>query len=114
MNQQDAGHFNTAFPAGVPASDDPNGFIFQFWAGHRNASIPPNVAPTVTVSSSSASVTLPCPPRTSSESCPTTGTDVQVTAVGSDPDGDVLLYTWTIDGGTKSADAANITWTFAG
>jgi hypothetical protein len=114
MNQQDAGHFNSTFPAGVPASDDPNGFIFQFWAGHRNPRIPPNLAPTVTVSSSSASVTLPCPPGTSSESCPTTGTDVQVTAVGSDPDGDVLLYTWTIDGGTKSADAANITWTFAG
>jgi len=36
MNQQDQGHFNQTFPAGFKPSDDPNGFIFQFWAGHRN------------------------------------------------------------------------------
>ncbi len=101
-------------PIGFNFSDDPNGFIFQFWAGHRNARIPPNVAPTVTVTSSSASITLPCPPGESSTECPTTATEVQLTGNGVDADNDPLVYTWVVDGGTKSADAQSITWTFTG
>ena len=60
MNQQDAGHFEGGLPGAFKQSDDPNGFIFQFWAGHRNPRMPPpppNQPPTVSVSSSSASIT---------------------------------------------------------
>jgi hypothetical protein len=113
MNQQDQGHFNQTFVRGFPGSDDPNGFIFQFWAGHRNPRVPPNVAPTVTASVSSASITLPCPEGTSSETCPS-ATSVTASATGSDPDGDTLLYTWVVDGGTKSGDGQSITWSFTG
>src|SRR4029450_10162579 len=88
MNQQDQGHFNQTFPAGFHGSDDPNGFIFQFWAGHRNPRLEPkpaNVAPTGTGSASSASITLPCPPGTSSDTCTASASrSVTLTAVGAD------------------------------
>ena len=114
MNQQDQGHFNQTFPTGFHASDDPNGFIFQFWAGHRNPRIPPkppNVAPTVTVSASVASITLPCPPGTSSPTCPTSASrSVTLTAVGVDSDNDTLLYTWSVTGGTLTGDGREVAW----
>ncbi|MCA1605637.1 MAG: hypothetical protein LC775_09240, partial [Acidobacteria bacterium] len=96
MNQQDQGHFNQQFPRGFRGSDDPNGFIFQLWAGHRNpriAPIPPS-SPTFSVSSSSSSITLPCPPGESSESCtPSSSRSVELTANAADADNDTLLYT---------------------
>ena len=96
MNQQDAGHFNARLQYGSAnlsaclsrsrnrhrpgqrygdddgfhgsSSDDPNGFIFQFWpAIATRTPPPPNQAPTVSVSASSASITLPCPEGTSSD-----------------------------------------------
>jgi len=114
MNQQDQSHFNQTFPVGFHASDDPNGFIFQFWAGHRNPRVPPpppNQAPTVTVSASAASITLPCPPGTSSTTCPTSASrSVTLTAAGVDPDNDTLLYTWSVTGGTLSGDGREVAW----
>src|SRR6185503_15500826 len=47
-------------PVGFKFSDDPNGFIGQFWIGHRNARTPPpppNVAPVVASSVSVSSIT---------------------------------------------------------
>ncbi len=147
MNQQDAGHFNSAdantsitqltgvvspgqgivtvagtsrpatsggAPIGFHFSDDPNGFIFQFWVGHRNPRVPPpppNQAPTVTVSASVASITLPCPPGTSSPTCPTSASrSVTLTAAGVDPDNDTLLYTWSVTGGTLTGDGREVAW----
>jgi len=114
MNQQDQGHFNDTFPVGFRASDDPNGFIFQLWAGHRNARIPPpppNQPPTVTVSSSSATITLPCPPGTSSTSCTASASrSVDLTANAVDPDNDTLLYTWSVTGGKLTGEARTVTW----
>jgi hypothetical protein len=114
MNQQDQGHFNQTFPNGFAASDDPNGFIFQFWAGHRNPRTPPpppNQPPTVTVSASAASITLPCPPGTSSTTCPTSDSrSVTLTAAGVDPDNDTLLYTWSVTGGTLTGEGREVAW----
>jgi hypothetical protein len=118
MNQQDQGHFNQTFPAGFHASDDPNGFIFQLWAGHRNARVlppPPNGPPTVSVSSSSASITLPCPPGTSSESCTASASQsVDLTADARDPDNDTLLYTWSVTGGRLSGEGRTVSWDLSG
>ena len=114
MNQQDSGHFEGGLPAAFRASDDPNGFIFQLWAGHRNPRTPPpppNQPPTVSVSTSSASITLPCPPGTSSSTCTASASrNIDVTANASDPDNDTLLYTWTVTGGHAPTDQRTIVW----
>jgi hypothetical protein len=118
MNQQDSGHFNGGLPSAFKPSDDPNGFIFQFWAGHRNARIPPpppNQPPTVSVSSSSASIMLPCPEGTSSDSCtPSASRSVDLTADARDPDNDTLLYTWSVTGGKLTGEGRGVAWDLSG
>jgi hypothetical protein len=118
MNQQDEGHFDNRLPTAFKPSDDPNGFIFQFWAGHRNARIPPpppNQPPTVSVSSSSATITLPCPPGTSSPSCTASASrSVDLTANATDPDNDTLLYTWSVTGGRLTGEGRGVSWDLSG
>jgi hypothetical protein len=115
MNQQDSGHFqgNLAAAPAFKQSDDPNGFIFQLWAGHRNPRTIPhvNVAPSGSVSSSSSSITLPCPPGTSSESCTASASrSVDLTAAYTDPENDPLVYTWSVTGGKLSGDGRAVSW----
>ena len=117
MNQQDSAHFDNGLPTAFKPSDDPNGFIFQFWAGHRNARTVPhiNVAPTGSVSSSSASITLPCPEGTSSDSCtPSASRSVDVAASYTDADNDTLLYTWSVNGGKLSGEGRTVSWDLSG
>ena len=118
MNQQDSGHFEDGLPSAFKPSDDPNGFIFQFWAGHRNARIPPpppNQPPTVSVSASSATISLPCPPGTSSATCtPSASSTVDLTANAVDPDNDTLLYTWSVTGGRLTGEGRGVTWDLSG
>lgn len=107
------------FPNGFRFSHDPNGFIVQFFAGHRNPRglpIPPNQPPTnVTATASSSSITLPCPEGTSSTSCPTSANLVlQLSASATDPDNDVLVYSWTVTGGKITGDGKNVTWDLTG
>jgi hypothetical protein len=101
-------------PAGFKFSDDPNGFIGQFWIGHRNARTlppPPNVAPIVSSSVSSSSITLPCPEGTSSDSCTASASrSVTLNAGATDENNDTLLYTWTVTGGTLSGEGASVAW----
>ena len=105
-------------PTGFRFSSDPNGFIIQFFAGHRNARVPPviNQPPTLTsVTASSSSIVRPCPPGTSSSSCPTTENFVlQLTAEATDPDNDVLVYSWTVTGGKITGEGKNVTWDLTG
>jgi len=118
MNQQDQGHFNgNLATVGFKPSDDPNGFIFQLWAGHRNPRLLPhiNVAPIGSVSSSSASITLPCPEGTSSDSCsPSASRSVDLTASFTDQDNDTLLYTWSVTGGRLSGEGRTVSWDLSG
>jgi len=107
------------FPNGFRFSSDPNGFIVQLFAGHRNARILPGpepVAPTITsVTASSSSITLPCPEGTSSSSCPSSANMVLgLSAVASDADGDVLVYSWSVTGGKITGDGRNVTWDLTG
>jgi hypothetical protein len=105
-------------PNGFKFSDDPNGFIFQLWAGHRNGRIPPpppNREPSGSVASSSASITLPCPEGTSSDSCSASASrSVDVTASYIDPDNDTLLYTWSVNGGKLSGEGRTVSWDLSG
>ena len=107
-----------SFPIGFKPSDDANGFIGQLWFGHRNARAPsilPNNPPTVTLSASSATVTLPCPEGTSSASCtPSANQQVQLSANATDPDGDTLLYTYSTTGGRITGDGPNVSWDLTG
>ncbi|MGH9930714.1 MAG: PKD domain-containing protein, partial [Pyrinomonadaceae bacterium] len=102
---------------GFKFSDDPNGFILQFWAGHRNARTVPiiNGPPSVSVSSSSASITLPCPEGTSSDSCTASASrSVDLTADARDPDNDTLLYTWSVTGGKLAGEGRSVSWDLSG
>jgi hypothetical protein len=106
------------FPIGFNWSDEPNGFIVQFWAGRRNARIPPpppNTAPVVSsVTPSIAAIVRPCPPQTSSSSCSPSGNEVTLVANATDPDNDQLLYTWSVTGGRLSGEGRQVTWDLSG
>jgi len=106
------------FPLGFLFSEEPNGFIFQFWAGRRNARTtppPPNQPPTVAgITPSLAALLRPCPPGQSSDSCTPTGSEVTLVANASDPDNDQLLYTWSVTGGRLSGEGRQVTWDLTG
>lgn len=112
------GLFDHDWPTGFRESDDPHGFLAQFFIGHRNARIPPpppNQPPTVSVSSSSSSITLPCPEGTSSATCtPSSSREVTLTADSRDPDNDTLLHTWTVTGGRITGEGRSVTWDLSG
>lgn len=107
------------FPNGFRFSSDPNGFIVQLFAGHRNPRglpIPPNQPPTISsVTASSSSITLPCPEGQMSDTCPTSANLVLgLSAVASDPENDVLVYSWSVTGGKITGDGRNVTWDLTG
>jgi len=108
---------SSGFPRGFLFSEDPNGYIGQFFIGRRNARTPPpppNQAPTVTASASISSITRPCPQGTSSTSCTASGSEVQLTANAVDPDNDTLLYTWSVTGGRVTGEGKSVTWDLSG
>ena len=106
------------FPAGFRTSEDPHGFMAQFFIGHRNARglpPPPNMGPTVSVSGSTSTINLPCPTGASVESCvPSANREVQLTAAATDPDNDTLLYTWSVTGGRISGEGRAVNWDLSG
>jgi hypothetical protein len=123
LNQQGDrlfGLFDRSFPAGFTPSEDPNGFGFQLFVGHRNARAPitvENHPPTVTVTASQARVTLAADCGSGmmpNPNCTPTGSTVSLTANATDPDGDTLLYAWTTTGGRITGDGPNVTWDLSG
>ncbi len=116
------GSATVATAAGVPfgfqPSSDPYGFGAQLWIGHRNKREPailPNQAPTAALAASVTSITLPCPPGMVSQTCPTSAPGaVQLTTTASDPDGDTLLYSYTVTGGRITGEGANVSWDLSG
>jgi K319L-like, PKD domain len=107
----------SGLPRGFVFSDDPNGYIAQFWVGRRNARTPPappNQPPTVNVSASTSTISRPCPPPTSSTTCTPSGNEVQLTANATDPDNDTLLYTWSVTGGRLTGEGRTVTWDLSG
>lgn len=104
------------FPIGFNWSDDPNGFIAQFWVGRRNARIPPHInqPPVISaVTSSLSTITKACVPPTTSSTCPS-ATEVTLTANATDPDNDQLLYTWSVTGGKLSGEGRTVNWDLSG
>jgi len=111
---------SAGFPLGFEPSSDPYGFGFQFFAGHRNKrepSILPNQPPTASLAASATTITMPCPPgfRSKSGSCPAgASTTVGLTTTASDPDGDTLLYTYTVTGGRITGEGTSVSWDLSG
>jgi PKD domain len=106
------------FPAGFTQSEDPHGFLGQFWIGHRNARTPPHIngIPSVSVTASNSTINLPCtdggPPN---ENCvPSPSREVQLTAMATDPDNDTLLYTWSVTGGRITGEGRAVNWDLSG
>jgi hypothetical protein len=122
INQQGERFLNSSpnFPAGFQQSDDPHGFGFQVFAGHRNERLPtifPNQPPTVSLTASSSRVVMAAScgvnERPDPNCTPTAGT-VQLSANATDPDGDTLLYTYSTTGGRITGDGPNSTLDLTG
>lgn len=122
LNQQGERFLNSDpnFPAGFIESDDPHGFGFQFFIGHRNERLPtifPNQPPTVSLTASSSNVTLPAEctaPDLPDPTCTANAGTVQLSANATDPDGDTLLYTYSTTGGRITGDGPNATLDLTG
>ncbi|MEJ7618863.1 MAG: hypothetical protein WKF30_18250, partial [Pyrinomonadaceae bacterium] len=107
LNQQSGG----GRPTGFLESDDPSGFMAQFFIGRRNERSPeflPNQPPTAALSTDTASVTV-CPEDPSRAQ-----TQVKLSTQATDPDGDTLLYTYNVTGGVVSGEGPNVNWDLAG
>ena len=105
------------FPIGFQWSEEPNGFIAQFWVGHRNARQPPyiNQPPTVSaVTPSISAIVRPCPPGQRAETCTPTDNTVTLVANATDPENDQLLYTWSVTGGRLTGEGRQVTWDLTG
>ena len=121
LNQQGKRFLNDQdFPPGFIESDDPHGFIVQFWAGRRNERLPtifPNNPPSVSVTASSSRVVLAAECTGTDRpdpNCTPTASTVNLSATATDPDGDTLLYTWSTTGGKISGDGPNATLDLSG
>jgi len=110
---------SAGIPLGFAPSSDPYGFGAQVWFGHRNKREPailPNLPPVVSSFTASVTrITLPCPPDMVSDTCQAAATTTaQLTTVATDPDGDTLLYSYTVTGGRISGEGANVSWDLSG
>ncbi|HEV2706498.1 MAG TPA: hypothetical protein VGV59_11275 [Pyrinomonadaceae bacterium] len=111
---------NNGFPLAFQTSENPHGFIGQFFIGHRNERAPavvPNQPPTVNLTASSSRVVLAADcgaNQRPSGACTPTSTSVQLAANATDPDGDTLLYTYNTTGGRIVGDGPNATLDLSG
>ncbi len=105
------------FPLGFNFSEDPHGFIAQFFIGHRNARTPPrppNQPPTVTARPSISAILRPCVPPELNDNCTPTGDSVTLVAEAVDPDNDQLLYVWSVTGGRLTGEGRQVEWDLSG
>ncbi len=105
---------STGFPSGIGLSNDPHGYIGQFWIGRRDkraGEIENKPANVNSVTLSDTVITLPCPPgqRSRSNACNDNKT-ISVATSASDPENDVLTYNYTVSGGRIVGTGANVQW----
>ncbi|MEO6334026.1 MAG: hypothetical protein ABIO91_03510 [Pyrinomonadaceae bacterium] len=109
----------TGIPPGFQPSQDPHGYIIQFFAGRRNkrqAEIINQFANVNSVTLSDTTITLGCRPGY----VPREGTtcndssSISVATSASDPENDVLTYSYTVSGGRIVGTGANVSWDVGG
>ena len=100
-------------------SSDPHGFLFQFFAGRRNArGLPPEEVPfadVTDVAMDQSEVILPCPPgmRSTSGAC-ADDRNVGIRTSATNPKNDPLTYNYTVSGGRIVGQGANVNWDLSG
>ena len=100
------------FPVGFNFSEDPHGFIAQFFIGRRNARTPPpppNQPPTVSRKAVDQCNTAAVPTTGQlNDNCTPTGDSVTLVAEAADPDNDQLLYIWSVTGGRLTGEGRQV------
>jgi hypothetical protein len=109
----------TGSPAGFQLSENPHGWIAQFFVGRRNprlVDIENKFANVTNLTVSDSTITLPC----AAGFVPAAGatcndaTTVQVATTAVDPENDPLTYNYTVSGGRIVGTGANVSWDLSG
>lgn len=81
----------------------------------RRSTFPCRLPPMVSISASSSSITLPCPPTTatSASSCGS-NSEVRLVASATDPGDTTLLFTWNVTAGVIRGEGNRVTWDLNG
>jgi hypothetical protein len=107
-------------PTGFQTSTDPHGFGAQFFIGRVNERTPPpklNQYPTINsvdVDRTEYTIVLPCPPGQEPTGECRESNAIQVSTNATDPDGDALVYQYTVTGGRITGSGANVGWDLSG
>ncbi|MGH9946872.1 MAG: hypothetical protein ACRD6X_06720 [Pyrinomonadaceae bacterium] len=109
----------TGVPPGFLLSENPHGYLAQFFIGRRNprlVDIENKFANVTALSLSQSVINLPCGPGTGPRPGTTCndGTSVRVSTTAVDPENDVLTYNYTVSGGRIVDSGANVTWDLSG
>lgn len=102
----------------VPFSEDPHGYGMQLTVGRRNARGTPPVlnkpANVDSVDVSDSEIVLGCPPGQNAGAGCAESQSVGVSTKASDPEGDTLVYNYTVSGGRIVGQGANVNWDLSG
>jgi hypothetical protein len=109
----------TGMPPGFQQSENPHGYMIQFFAGRRHkrqAEIINQFANVESVSLSDTTITLGCQPgfRPREGTTCNDATSVSVSTVARDPENDVLTYNYTVSGGRIVGTGASVSWDVSG
>jgi hypothetical protein len=108
----------SGMPPGFQPSENPHGYIVQFFAGRRKKrqdEVTNQWANVESVTLSDTTIKLGCPPgfEPVSGTC-NDSTSVSVSTIARDPENDVLTYNYTVSGGRIVGTGANVTWDVSG
>jgi hypothetical protein len=109
----------TGVPPGFQLSENPHGYIAQFFIGRREkraTDIVNQVANVNSVTLGETRVTAPCPPgfRPKAGSACSDDMSVTVATSASDPENDKLVYQYTVSGGRIVGQGENVSWDLTG
>ena len=106
-------------PPGFTPSENPHGYIVQFFAGRRHPrqeEIENKFANVNSVTLSDTTITGSCPPgfRPAEGATCNDSTSINVSTSATDPENDVLTYSYTVSGGRIVGTGANVSWDVSG